>query len=272
MDDASTHVLPQANPGLWLLSLLVATVVGHLLMGYVRHARRGERRPGRHAARWLAPGLAAAAFGAGVVGAMALVIGSQALAYPIGYLRLGIGASGAAAVAGAALAALLLVRWLHPATIAVAALLLGLAVAGSGALLVRSLGLLPGLAWSPSLLATAAALGAAGAGGGLWLGLLGPGREGRHRRAWRALAAAVVGIAIAMAQQLVLGAGDMSTQIASAYREDVRGTWMAVAAAAAVPALLSLLVFDLHLREVRARLDAGRGERSRSRRHAGALR
>lgn len=261
MEETTAHALPQTSPALWLLSFLIACVAAHLLMGYVRHARR----EGRVLSRRLAPWLAMIAFGCGATAAMALAVSSQAMAYPFGYLRLGIGASGAAAVAGGAAMALLSVLWLNAATVAVAAVALGAAIVASGALLLRSIGLLPGLEWSYPLLAAGAALAALVIGAGLWLGLLGPGLGSRHRRAWRATAAAVVGVGIVMAQQFVLAAGDMSTQIASAYREDVGSTVLTVAAAAGVPVLLGVLLFDLHMREVRAKLEAAGVRRMRRR-------
>jgi NO-binding membrane sensor protein with MHYT domain len=264
MDDNATQALPQTSPVLWLLSLLIACVAAHLLMGHVRLARR----EGRPAPRGVAPWLAATGFGLGVTAAMTLAIASQALAYPVGFFGVGVAVSTAAALAGAVLATLPAARWLNAPGIAAAATVLGVATVASGALMVRATGLLPGLAWSYPLLVAGAALAAAVSGAGLWLGLLGPGQTSRHRVAWRALACAVVGVAIVLAQQFVLAAGDMDTQIGSAYREHIGSTLMTVTAAAAVPALIAVLLFDLYMRELRARIEnTGTARRRRRRRH-----
>ena len=271
MEETTAHALPQGSPALWLLSLLIACAAAHLLMGYVRHARR----EGRAWSRRMAPWLGMTAFGIGATAAMALALASQAVAYPFGYLRLGVGASAVAAVVGAAAMALLSVSWLNVATVISAAAALGVGCTASGMLLVRSIGLLPGLEWSYPQLGAGAALASMVVGAGLWLGLLGPGLGSRHRRAWRAAAAAVVGVGVVMAQQFVLAAGDMSTQISSSYRDDIGSMALTVAAAAGVPMLLGVLLFDLHMREMRAKLEAvgarrPRGQRTTRRRAATA--
>nr|MCU0970030.1 hypothetical protein [Rubrivivax sp.] len=251
MDELGANALPQTSPLLWMLSVLIAWLVGHLSIGLVRLARR-QAQPSARA--WLLA-LAVLAVGTGGYAAMELALRSEAIAFPIGFDPLALAAGWAVALAAAA--ALILPGWrLGPASVLTAAALLGGGLVAAAALLIEAIGPLPGVRWRWGTLGTAAAVSMAGIGAGWWIAWLGPGRAGRQRRLWRAAGAALLGAGLAAGQSLVLAAAELSTQIASAYVEHLGALVLTLVSAAAVPLLLGALTLDLHLRDLRERIEA----------------
>jgi NO-binding membrane sensor protein with MHYT domain len=258
MDDINPP-LNQATPLLWLLALLAAWLGGHLLLGYTRAA---QRRDGA-AATSMHLAAAALALGSALFATMGLSMSGEPVAYVVGYRADALAAAWLLAVVASALPAALMAWRPSPSILALGAAGFGAGAASSQALTVWAAGLLPGLDWRPGTLLLAAVLQALLCAAALWLAFLGPGRIGRSRRLWRAAAAAVLGCALLIGPEIVLSAGDMATQIASAHTERVGQRALKLLSAVAVPLLLLALAAVLHLGDDAA---AGAGSLSGRRR------
>ncbi len=242
MDDINPP-LNQAMPLLGLLAWLAAWLGGHLLLGYTRGAQRREGA----VATTVHLALAALALGSALFATMGLSMSGEPIAYAVGYRADALSAAWALAVVASALPAALM-RWrASPSVLALGAAGFGAGAASSQALTVWAAGLLPGLDWRLGTLLLAAVLQALLCAAALWLAFLGPGRSGRRRRLWRAGAAAVLGCALLIGPEIVLSAGDMATQIASAHTERVGMDVVKLLSAVAVPMLLLALAALLHL-------------------------
>jgi hypothetical protein len=242
MDDVNPP-LNEATPLIWLVLIMVAWLAGHLLVACTRDARR----QGSAAARLLHAAAAVVALATGVFATMAMTMSGQPVAYSFGYRADALVAAWALA-ALAALLPVLAMGWKpSPGSALVGASWFGIGATAAQAVILWAAGLLPGLVWRHETLALAAVLQALLLGAALWLAFLGPGRSGRYRRSWRAAAAAVVGLALIIGAEVVLLAGDMATQIASAHADTVSLRTVKLLAAVLVPLLLLLLAGLLHL-------------------------
>jgi NO-binding membrane sensor protein with MHYT domain len=267
MDDTNPP-LNEAAPLLWLVLPLLAGLAGHLVLAFTRDMRRH----GGAVATVLLGAAAALALGSGAFAAMALAMSGQPVAYTVGYRADALLAAWAMAVAAAGLLVALMAWRPSPAAVVLGA---GLYAAGATAAQVGTVwaaGLLPGLAWRVETLFMAAALQAVLSACALWLAFLGPGRSGRHRRRWRAAAAALFALALIVGPEVVLLAGDMATQIASANAGQVGLRSVKLLGAVVVPALLVLLAGLLHLGGADAAPETRPGHRRRRRRRWWALR
>ena len=242
MDDINPP-LNEATPLLWLLALLAAWLGGHLLLGYTRGA---QRRDGA-AATTMHLLVAALALGSALFATMGLSMSAEPVAYAVGYRADALTAAWVLAVVASALPAALMAWRPSPSTVALGAAMFGAGAAASQALTVWAAGLLPGLVWRPGTLLLAAALQALLCAAALWLAFLGPGRSGRTRRLWRAAAAAALGCALLIGPEIVLSAGDMATQIASAHTQRIGQQAIKLLSAVAAPLLLVSFAGLLHL-------------------------
>jgi hypothetical protein len=268
MDDTNPP-LNEAAPLLWLVLPLLAWLAGHLVLAFTRDMRRHSG-----AVTTMLHGAAAAlALGSGAFAAMALAMSGQPVAYTVGYRADALAAAWATAVVAAGLLVGLMAWRSSPASAVFGA---GLFAGGATAAqvgIVWAAGLLPGLAWRVETLLVAVALQAVLSACALWLAFIGPGRSGRHRRRWRAAAAAVFALALIVGPEVVLSAGDMATQIASANAGQVSLRAVKLLGAVVVPALLVLLAGLLHLggADAVAATEARPGRRRRRRRRWWAL-
>jgi hypothetical protein len=236
MDDTNPP-LNEAAPLLWLVLPLLTWLAGHLMLAFTRDMRRHSGA----VATMLHGAAAALALGSGAFAAMALAMSGQPVAYTVGYRADALAAAWALSVVVSGLLVALM-AW-RPSS---ASAVLGAGLFASGATaaqvgIVWAAGLLPGLAWRVEMLLVAAVLQAVLGAGALWLAFLGPGRSGRHRRRWRAAAAALFALALIVGPEVVLSAGDMATQIASANVGQVSLRAVKLLGAVVAPALLVLL-------------------------------
>jgi NO-binding membrane sensor protein with MHYT domain len=254
--------LNEATPLLWLLAVLLAWLGGHLLLGFTRGV---QRRSGR-----AAPPLhllsAALALGSALFAAMVLSMAGEPVAYALGYRADALLVAWALAVVASALPAALMGWRPSPLAVSLGAAGFGVGAAVAQAGIVWAAGLLPGLVWRPGTLLLAAVLQALLCAAALWLAFLGPGRSGRRRRLWRGAAAAVLGCALLIGPEIVLSAGDMATQIASAYTERVGMQVVKLLSAVAVPLVLVSFAGLLHLGGDAASGDGALSGRRRRRR------
>jgi hypothetical protein len=242
MDDTAP-TLNAVSPLLWGIVLASAWLAGHLGLAFTRAAtRRGAR-----ARTLLLAAAAVLSLGGMILASMVMAVAGEPVAYPIGYRASALAAAWALALLAAA-GLLLPVGWkASPASTAVSAALFAACATASQATLLRAAGLLPGLAWRFETLGVAVVLQAALAAAALWLAFVGPGREGRHRRRWRAAAAAVLALALLAGPSVVLAAADLASQIGSAYSDHVGAQEATLLAAVVVPGLLLALAGVLHL-------------------------
>jgi len=241
--DESSPKHPEPFLLLWLLGLTLAMLACHLAIGY---ARQATRQPGRAG---LAGSVAvgALAWGTGIMAAMALSVASQPLPFVLGYSVALLATAWAGAVALAAVPPLLL-SWRPKKSFAlVGGAVFGVGITAAEAGLLWAAGPLPGLAWRIDSLVLAACVASAGAAAALWMGLIGPGRAGRQRRSWRALAAVIGALGLMMGIELVQSAGDLATQIGSAHSGELTTAALTLTAALLAPAVLALLTGMLHL-------------------------
>jgi NO-binding membrane sensor protein with MHYT domain len=267
MDDTNPP-LNQATPLLWLLALLLAWLGGHLALGFTRGAQRQDAS----AAITLHLLAAAVGLGSATFATMALAMAGQPVAYAVGYRGDALLAAWALAVLVSALPAALMYARPSSVSVVLGATLFGSGAAAAQAGMLWAAGLLPGLVWRRDALLLAGVLQALPCAAALWLAFLGPGRSGRNRRLWRAAAAALFGLALAVGAELVLSAGDMATQIASAHSEKVGMRELKLLAAVAVPLLLLSFAALLHLTGDAAAGTGARPGRRRRRRRWWAMR
>lgn len=270
-----THTLPQSQPLLWLLALLVGALAGWVALRSVRQAQHTRSRAA--AAGHVAAGTLA--LGSGLWAAMVIGITAQAWAFPIGYRLDAVAAGWSLAL----LLCLLPVAWLSWRRSLLAMLVGGLLLAAAAtavqSLVLWSLGLLPGLQWRTPALAMAPLIIALGSAAGFGISITGPGHAGRWRKLWRLLAGAVIGLALVLGQDELMEAVRISAQIGSAHREDLPALMLSAAATVLVLPLLGLLALDQHWRRhqpagaaasglLSLLGDAARGRRSGARRRS----
>jgi NO-binding membrane sensor protein with MHYT domain len=229
---------------LWVLAAVVMALAVHVALGYLRFATREARPRGKA----LQAGFAALALGSGIWSAMLLGLASQALNYALGFSAFGLLAAWGVAVLVGALSLGLLLASMRPAVVVGAGALAAAGALFTQMLLVRALGLAPGLVWHYDALAVAAPVAASGCIGGLWLAFLAAGRSSPQRRRWRWAAAAMMGLALIGGQELVMAAAAMGTQKASLYLNQVPGEATCLVAGLAVPLVMLGLLLEQRMR------------------------
>ena len=233
--DAKLILLPMA--------VVVLCLAAHVGIGYARH---GARAPGP-SVRALYLGTAAFALASGSWAASLLRL-SEATPFPLGYGAGRLLLAWAAAWSTMALALAWPVSRRGPASVLTGGVLIGVGAVLAQALLVDSAALRPGAAWNSLLLGLALAIPPLGGGAGLWLAMLGPGRDGSHRHQWRWVAAGLLAAMALCGQEMVMEAGSVGDQRSSANTDEVPGTVACLLAGAAVPIVLLVLAVDLRLR------------------------
>ncbi len=198
--------------------------------------------------RWLLAGAASVALGTGIWAAMLLGVASQDVAYELGFGVLLLLGAWLVAVAAVALPMGLMARWPNAGIVVASGLLIGIGSALAQMLVVVATGLQPGLTWRWDALALAGPMAASGSIGGLWIAFQAGGRHGRRRRVWRWLAAAMLGFAVLVCQDLVTTAAGLERQTASTYHHEIPAVAACLVAGIGVPMLLVLMWADLKLR------------------------
>lgn len=231
-------------PLLWLVAALVSALAAYLFIGW---ARRGRHATTNRQA--LGPVLlAGAAMGLGIVASVLLSLAAEALPFPLGYRWMWV----PGLVAGAMIGAMPLAYWLVRqqgvlAAIGVGVLLAGVAVAVQAGWVLAA-GLRPGVRWNPVLLGLAVSVMAAGFSAALWLAFSDASSDGARRTLWRASAAALMALSLVTGQELVLSSANLLAQVGSVFQREAASTWMVLVAGAVVPVLMGMLTLDLVLR------------------------
>jgi hypothetical protein len=236
---------PETSLLLSALAALVLVLAAHVALGWVRAAQRRAWPLQAHGAL----ALASLALGTGLWAAPVLALGSEALAFALGFH--------AQAVLllwmGACLAMVPVLAWLAARPTMAAAL--GAAVIVAGAALavqmgwVRAAGFRPGVQWHGHYLLLAALLNGVGVAGALWLAYASArSRLGPARQRWRGLASLALGLTLFSAQEITMAAAGLASQVATAYRDQLPVSLLCLAAGAAVPLVLALMALDLLLR------------------------
>ncbi len=248
---------------LWLLGALVATLAAYVSLGWVR---QGWHQPSL-AAGWRGLLLAGAVYGTGLCAAMVLALASEALPFRVGFRW------GAVPLIwlGAMLAGLPVLAWLarqqNWLSIVCGALwLAALAVVVQSAW-IWAAGFRPGVTWRPEFQLAAALTAALGILAALYLSFLGGGKEGRRRQVWRVGAAAVMGLALMAAQEVLMAGAGLLAQVGTVFHREASASVLALVGGVIVPLLLAVMVMDLQLRRRQRKHDLRR-RNDRSRRGA----
>jgi NO-binding membrane sensor protein with MHYT domain len=242
---------------LWLfgaVALITLVFAAQVAFGYSREARiarRAEPDPRRFR---LALAAAAAALGSGLWAAMVLGLASEPLGHSIGYRPLGLGLVWLAAVALGGVVLAPPAR--HPSRLAT---LGGGVLFGSGIPLLQAALLAAiepdlGIVWGVPEAVLAALVGTIGATAALRIVFRGEGRHGRHRHLLRWAAAVLLGIAITLAQSLMLAGAALPDPMLALVPQQPSQIVATTIAAVVVPvALVAGLVRLWILRDGRAR-------------------
>lgn len=228
---------------LWPLAALVLCLAAHVTLGYIRHGARAQHLRLRLGCL----GAGTLALGAGLWAAMLLGLSTGA-AYTLGYSFWRLAAALAVALLTMAFALAWAVLRRLPQTVVLAGLLVGAGMLATQATLVMAAGLIPGAAWNVALLIIAFLMAPVGSAAGFWISLIGPGRDGLHRKRWRWMAVGLVAVAAVAGQELVMAAAAVSGQRGSIYVNQVPAAAACMLAGFAVPAMLLVMVADLRVR------------------------
>ncbi|MDP1898843.1 MAG: hypothetical protein Q8K96_00110 [Rubrivivax sp.] len=232
---------------LWLSTAGVAVLASHVAMSW---AHLAQRAPALRQS-WRALLLAAGALGSGLCSVAVLSQAAEVLGFPLGYRALWVPALWLGAIAGSFAVAWTLARsrsWWAP--LASGALLAALA-AGVQAGWVAAAGFRPGVLWQAEFVVAGVILLVVGLPSALWLGFSPIVQDSGHRRIWRAAAAAVAGLTVTGAQQVLMLASGLVTQVGSVYLDEVSGTALTLICGVLVPVVLLVMALDLYSRQPR---------------------
>jgi NO-binding membrane sensor protein with MHYT domain len=249
--------MPPAEPAthgaegvLWLFSvvaLIVLVLAAQVAFGYGREARLARRVAPDPRRFGLALAAGAAAFGSGLWAAMVLAMATEPWGLTTGYHPLGLGlvwlgamALGAAVIGPAAR---------DPSRLAVigGGLLAGIGVPLLQVALVAATDSDPGIDWDIPEAVLAVIVAALGSTVAIRVVFRGEGRHGRHRHLLRWAAAVLVGIAVTVAQNLMLAGAALPEQVLALGSERPSQLIAATIAAVVVPAALAAGLIRLWL-------------------------
>jgi hypothetical protein len=251
---------------LWLAMGLVATLTGHVSLGWLARARRKESIT----LGWRAQLLAAGTLATGACATAVLGLTNEIVAFPVGY------GSVAAPVMwlGAIIISLPLVAVLSVSrrwwAVALGAVLLCALAFATLMGWVWAAGLRPGVQWNYRVLAAAAGLMMAGFSCAIWLaGAERSSRSSEPQAFMRRGAAVVLGLTLMVGEQIMIGGADLAVQRGSVYRNQVPGTLISLASGALVPLTLVVMAVDLSMRRQKRRQGSSEfnPQKRRKRRH-----
>ena len=227
----------------------VAILASHVSLGWLTQARRKASLT----LGWRAQLLAAATIGTGTCATAVLGLTNEVVKFPMGF------GSVASTVLwlGAIILSLPLMALLSNSrrwwVVAIGAALLTGTVLGTQVGWVWAAGFRPGVRWDKMILLIAAALMLPGFGCALWMAV----SQSRSTRSsepqgfLRFGSAALLGLALVVGQQVVLGAADLPRQLGSVYRNQVPSSLLSLACGALVPLTLAVMALDLSIRRHR---------------------
>jgi hypothetical protein len=239
---------------LWLMAAVVSLLASHLFIAWVRRAQGLLRSLDAVGPALLASG----ALAVGLSSSMVLALGAEGLSFPLGYRWLALPVLLLGAFAGCLPAAWWLTRRQNLLALIGAGLLISLVSLAVQAGWLFSAGFRPGLRWNIPLASGAGIIALAGYTAAMWLAYSDGSSHGARRTLWRLGAAALMVLTMVASQEVLITSAGLSAQVGSIYKGELAATWMALAAGAVVPTVMSLLVLDVVLRN--------HGERQKSRR------
>lgn len=234
---------------LWLLSAGLAVLAAYIVQGWLRQALK-RPRPG-----WAFGPLAIAAvtWGSLVVTVSVLSIAAVGFPFPVGFRTVAVPLIWLGSMLAAALALWGLLWKRAPWMYAICALLLTAAALPAMVAAVWAAGFRPGIVWQRELLVAAALCMALGVFFGHWLGFSQAALEGQKRTQWRLGAAALLGLMLLLAQELVTLAAGLAVQVGSVYQYQIPSTVLALVCGGVLPMLLIYLLIDLEMRRTAQR-------------------
>ncbi|CAN5767123.1 bifunctional diguanylate cyclase/phosphodiesterase [soil metagenome] len=242
---------------LGLLGLMLALLASYVAIDLVKRVQLSHRRAGQ---RWLAA--AAVALGTGVASVHVILMAATALPFASGYHPWDMLAAWALAIALCALGLGCGGAWVST----LPRLLTGAACLGAGmvatqVICMETMGLRPGILWNADVLTAALASSVALCGCGLWVMSRGRSRAPQPSHHSQLLAMALVGLAMATSQTLVIAAANLSAQTFSEF--DLRlpaDTLLIAASLGSVSLLATMLVSSLLEAQMRASLQRAKRE------------
>jgi hypothetical protein len=258
-----THV--NSSLLLWALAAVVAMLVLHVALGWMREAQRAQNpgsgyrlTPGRRP--WWPMLVAAAVLGSGFCTVIILGLSSESLGFTVGYRWLW--APGL--WLGSILVVLPAVVWLSlwPSLVAYAGA--GMIVAASAMAVqtgwVLAAGFRPGVVWRFDFLGAAAVLMFVGFWATFAVANSLAAMEGRQRRMWRLAADGLGGLTLIGGQEIVANSARLLGQAGSVYQRELSANVLSLALGALVPIVLAMMAMDLSMRRSvmrRSRRDMG---------------
>jgi hypothetical protein len=239
---------------LWLMAAVVAMLSSHLFIAWVRRAQ-ALLRPRDVLAPVL---LASGALAVGVSASMVLAVGAEGLSFVLGYRWLAPPVLLGAAFVVMLPAAYWLTRRQNLLTLAGAGFLLAATALAVQYGWLQAAGFRPGLRWNLALVGGAATVAVVGFTAAMWLAYSDVSSHGARRTLWRLGAATLMVLTIVTSQEVLITSAGLTAQIGSIHQRELSSTWLALAAGAVVPTIMSLLVLDVALRN--------HGDRRKSRR------
>jgi hypothetical protein len=234
---------------LWLLSAGLAVLAAYIVQGWLRQALKRPRP-------LLAFGplaVASLAWGSLVATVAVLSIAAIGFPFPVGFRSTAMPSIWLGSVLGAALA-LVGLLWKRTAWMyGVAAVLLAAAALPAMMATVWAVGFRPGVVWNRELLAAAAVCMILGGCGGHWLAFSANALEGQRRTQWRLGAAALLGLMLLVAQELVTLAAGLTAQVGSVYQREISLTVLALTCGGVLPMMLIFMLIDLEMRRTAQR-------------------
>lgn len=229
---------------LWLLAAVVAILSMHVAQGWVLIARRQEPVW----KQWPALLAAGCVLGTGICSAMLLAVSAQGLIFAIGYQFL--------PTAGLWLGAMLLctavAAWWSAAQrgwlLLASGPVLAAIAAGCQFGWLWAAGFRPGIIWRLEFAAAACILLTIGLSAGAWLSFSSFSKDSRRPALWRLGSAALLGLALAGGQELLIYAAGLMFQQGSIYQNQMPGSVLSLLAGVLLPLVLAVMVIDLLLR------------------------
>jgi hypothetical protein len=239
---------------LWLMAAVVALLSSLLFVAWVRRAQ-GYLRSRDVAGPAL---LAAGSLATGLSSAMVLALGAEGLAFPLGYRWLTLPVLLFGALLGCLPAAWWLTRRQNLLALIGAGLLISAVSLAVQFGWLFAAGFRPGLRWNVPLAGGAVLIALVGYTASMWLAYSDGSSHGARRTLWRLGASTLMVLTMVASQEVLITAAGLFAQVGSIYKGEMSSTWLALAAGAVVPTLMSLMLLDVVLRNHGDRRKAGR--------------
>lgn len=260
---SSSHV--NSSLLLWALAAVVAMLVLHVVLGWMREAQRAQDplsgypvNPGSRP--WWPMFVSAAVLGTGLCTVIVLGLSSESLGFTVGYRWLW----AIALWLGAMLAVLPAVLWLslRPSLVAYAGA--GLIVAATALAVqigwIMAAGFRPGVVWRPDFVAAAAIMMFIGFWATFAVANCSAAHDGRQRRLWRLAADGLGGLTLIGGQEILTASARLMGQAGSVFQRELSANMLSLTLGALVPIVLAMMALDLSMRRSllrRSRRDAG---------------